>query len=220
MLEPEMSFCNLDGDMQVAEDYVKYVINYVLNSCSDEIAFFDKHYAEGDDFISTLRSVVDKPFESLDYTEAIEILENSGKKFDHPVSWGIDLQTEHERYLTDEHIKGPVFVINYPKDIKAFYMRANEDGKTVAAMDLLVPRCGELIGGSQREERYDVLEGKMKEHDLSMEDYGWYLDLRKFGTVPHAGFGLGFERLVMYLTEMKNIRDVVPVPRYPGFSKF
>jgi asparaginyl-tRNA synthetase len=167
-----------------------------------------------------LRGVAESTFQHLDYTEAIKILEGSGKKFEYPVTWGIDLQSEHERFLTEEYIKGPVIVVNYPKDIKAFYMKVNDDGRTVRAMDILVPGLGEIIGGSQREERHDVLLNRIREMKLPEESYWWYLELRKFGTVPHAGFGLGFERLLMYVTGMKNIRDVIPFPRFPGYAKF
>ena len=218
MLEPEIAFAELEDDMKLAEDMVKYIIKYVMDNCSSEMEFFNK-------FIDTtlldrLNNVVNSDFGRITYTEAIEKLKESGKKFEYPVEWGIDLQTEHERYLTDEVYKKPVFVIDYPKDIKAFYMRLNDDGKTVAAMDLLVPGVGEIIGGSQREERIDALEKRMQEMKLNKEDYWWYLDLRKYGGVKHAGFGLGFERALMYITGMQNIRDVIPFPRTPKNAKF
>lgn len=218
MIEPEMAFYDLKDNMQLAEDFFKYMVNYVLEKCPEEMEFFEKFIEPG--IIEAVRKVAQSKFEYLDYTEAIKILEGCGQKFEHPVSWGIDLQTEHERYLTDKHVKGPLFVVNYPKAIKSFYMRQNEDGKTVRAMDLLVPRIGEIIGGSQREERFDVIKQRMEELKMDLQDYWWYLDLRRFGTVPHAGFGLGFERFIMYITGMQNIRDVVPVPRYPGFAGF
>lgn len=218
MIEPEMAFYDLKDNMQLAEDFFKYMINYVLEKCPEEMEFFEKFIEPG--IVEAVRKVAQSKFEYLDYTDAIKILEKCDQKFEHPVSWGIDLQTEHERYLTDKHVKGPLFVVNYPKAIKSFYMRQNEDGKTVRAMDLLVPRIGEIIGGSQREERFEVLKSRIEELKMDPQDYWWYLDLRKFGTVPHAGFGLGFERFIMYITGMQNIRDVVPVPRYPGFAGF
>ncbi len=218
MIEPEMSFYDLSDNMSLAEDFVKFLINYVLEHCPEEMAFFDQWIEKG--IIEAVKKVAQSKFERITYTQAIEILEKSNKKFDYPVKWGIDLQSEHERFLTDEHFNGPVFVTDYPKEIKAFYMRLNEDGKTVRAMDMLVPRVGELIGGSQREERHDVLLQKIKAQNIKEEDLWWYLELRKFGTVPHAGFGLGFERFLMYITGMQNIRDVIPCPRFPGFAKF
>jgi asparaginyl-tRNA synthetase len=186
MIEPEMAFCDLQGDMRVAESFVKFMISYVLEHCTEEMEFFEERIEKG--IIEAVRKVADSKFEALDYTAAIAILEKCGKKFEYPVKWGMDLQSEHERYLAEEHVKGPVFVVNYPKDIKAFYMRLNDDGKTVRAMDLLVPRVGELIGGSQREERYDHLVRRMQEMKIPEKDLWWYLELRKFGTVPHAGF--------------------------------
>lgn len=213
MLEPEISFANLNDDMDLAEEMMKYLVNYILKECPEEIEFFNKFI--DDSLQQRLKDLASAKFKRITYTEAIEILEKSKEKFSYPVKWGIDLQTEHERYITDEVIKGPVFVTDYPKEIKAFYMRLNDDKKTVAAADLLVPGIGEIIGGSQREERIEVSRQRMKECGLNFEDYWWYLDLRRFGGVEHAGFGLGFERLLMYLTGMANIRDVIPFPRTP-----
>ena len=218
MIEPEIAFADLEDDMRLAEDMVKYVINYVMENAKEEMAFFNQFVDKG--IIDRLNLVATSDFGRVTYTEAIKILESCGKQFEYPVFWGCDLQTEHERYLTEEHFKKPVFVTDYPKEIKAFYMRLNDDQKTVAAMDLLVPGIGELIGGSQREERLDVLVERMNELGLKEEDYWWYLDLRRFGGTRHAGFGLGFERLVMYLTGMTNIRDVIPYPRTTGSADF
>ena len=218
MIEPEIAFADLQDDMRLAEDMVKYVIRYVLEHAPEEMAFFNQFIDKG--ILDRLNHVVNSDFGRVTYTEAVKILETCGKKFEYPVFWGCDLQTEHERYLTEEHFKKPVFVTDYPKEIKAFYMRMNEDNKTVAAMDLLVPGIGELIGGSQREERLDILLERMSELGLNEEDYWWYLDLRRFGGTRHAGFGLGFERLVMYLTGMSNIRDVIPFPRTTGSAEF
>jgi asparaginyl-tRNA synthetase len=218
MIEPEMAFCDLQGNAALAEEFVKSVLGAVLNRCADDLEFFDQWVEKG--LIEALRKVQEASFARITYTEAIQILQSAKTSFEYPVSWGIDLQTEHERYLSEVHVQGPVFVTNYPKEIKAFYMRVDEGEKTVSAMDLLVPRLGELIGGSQREERADVLERRILECNLPLEPYWWYLDLRKFGTVPHAGFGLGFERLIMYLTGMQNIRDVIPFPRVPGNADF
>ena len=218
MIEPEIAFADLEDDMRLAEDMVKYVINYVMENAKEEMTFFNQFVDKG--IIDRLNLVATSDFGRVTYTEAIKILENCGKQFEYPVFWGCDLQTEHERYLTEEHFKKPVFVTDYPKEIKAFYMRLNEDQKTVAAMDLLVPGIGELIGGSQREERLDVLLERMNELGLEEKDYWWYLDLRRFGGTRHAGFGLGFERLVMYLTGMTNIRDVIPYPRTTGQADF
>ena len=211
MIEPEMAFADLNDDMNLAEDMLKYLINYLLEDAKDEIGFFNSFIDKG--LLDRLNHVAQSDFARVTYTEAIEKLAASGKKFEYPVSWGMDLQTEHERYLTEEIYKRPVFVTDYPKDIKAFYMRLNDDKKTVAAVDCLVPGIGEIIGGSQREERFDVLEKRMSELGLKAEDYAHYLDLRRFGGCKHAGFGLGFERLVMYVTGMGNIRDVLPYPR-------
>ena len=218
MVEPEMAFCDLHGNAEVAEAFLKHVIRAVLEACPDDMAFFDKRIAPG--ILDNLQHVVDSPFERLTYTEAVEILAGSGKDFEFPVQWGADLQSEHERYLAEEHVKRPVVVTDYPKDIKAFYMYRNDDDRTVRAMDVLVPGVGEIVGGSQREHRRDVLERCMTEAGLSPADYGWYLDLRRHGSVPHAGFGLGFERLVQFVTGMANIRDVIPFPRTPGSAEF
>ncbi|MGL5378787.1 asparagine--tRNA ligase [Clostridium sp.] len=218
MIEPEISFADLKDDMELAEDMLKYVISHVMAECPEEMAFFNQFIDKG--VLDRLNHVISSDFGKVSYTEAIEILKNTDKEFDYPVEWGIDLQTEHERYLTEEYFKKPVFVTDYPKDIKAFYMRLNDDGKTVAAMDLLVPGIGEIIGGSQREERMDILTKRMAELGLKEEDYWWYLELRKFGETKHAGFGLGFERLIMYMTGMSNIRDVIPFPRTTGQSDF
>ena len=218
MVEPEIAFADLEDNMELAEDMIKYIINYVMENAPEEMEFFNNFVDKG--LIERLNAVVNSEFKRLPYTEAIELLQKSGHKFEFPVEWGCDLQTEHERYLTEEIIKGPVFVTDYPKDIKAFYMRLNPDGKTVRATDLLVPGIGEIIGGSQREERYDVLLDRIKELGLNEEDYWWYLELRKYGETKHAGFGLGFERLIMYITGMSNIRDVIPFPRTTGQSDF
>lgn len=220
MIEPEMAFYELADNMELAQDFVKDVLRQVLKSSASELEFLASQEWVQPGHLENLHAVAESTFQRMDYTDAIKVLESSGKNFEYPVSWGIDLQSEHERFLTDEYVKGPVTVVNYPKDIKAFYMRLNEDGKTVRAMDVLVPRLGEIIGGSQREERYDVLLGKIRAMDLDEQSYWWYLELRKFGTVPHSGFGLGFERLLMYVTGMQNIRDVMPFPRFPGFAKF
>jgi len=218
MIEPEVAFADLNDNMQLAEDMIKYIINYVLENCPEEMEFFNKFMDKG--LLERLNNLVNADFARVTYTEAVELLQKSGKKFEYPVQWGIDLQTEHERYLTEEIYKAPVFVTDYPKDIKAFYMRLNDDGKTVAACDLLVPGVGEIIGGSQREERYDVLKARIEEMGMDEKDYWWYMDLRKYGGVKHAGYGLGFERIIMYLTGMENIRDVLPFPRTPGVAEF
>ena len=211
MIEPEMAFADLADDMDVAEAMIKHIINYVMEKCPDEMAFFNSFVDKG--LVERLRHVASSDFARVSYTDAVEILKQNNDKFDYKVDWGCDLQTEHERYLTEQVYKKPVFVTDYPKDIKAFYMRLNDDGKTVAAADCLVPGIGEIIGGSQREDSYEKLTARMKELGLKEEDYGFYLDLRKYGSTRHAGFGLGFERCVMYLTGMANIRDVVPFPR-------
>ncbi len=218
MIEPEIAFADLDDDKALAEEFVKYIISYVRENAPEEMTFFNKFIDTG--LSERLDIVSGTPFEHITYTEAVEILKKSGQKFEFPVDWGKELQTEHEKYLTEMVYKKPVFVTDYPKDFKAFYMRQNDDGKTVAAMDLLVPGIGEIIGGSQREERVDRLEARMKEMNLELQDYWWYLDLRRYGGVPHAGFGLGFERLIMYLTGMDNIRDVIPFPRTPKNAEF
>ena len=218
MIEPEMAFCDLDGDLVVMEEMVKYIISTVLEKCPQEMDFFTKFVDKG--LRERLEHVRDSAFGRVTYTEAVELLQKSGKEFDYPVSWGVDLQTEHERYLTEEIFKKPLFVTDYPKEIKAFYMRLNDDGKTVAAADCLVPGIGEIIGGSQREERLDLLAARMAELGLNEEDYWWYLDLRRYGSCRHAGFGLGFERMVMYLTGISNIRDVELHPRTVGNADF
>jgi len=218
MIEPEIAFADLFDDMQLAEEMMKFIISYVLEKAPEEMQFFNDMIDKG--LLERLNFVMNSDFARVTYTEAIELLEKSGKQFEYPVKWGSDLQTEHERYLTEELLKKPVFVYNYPKEIKAFYMRLNDDNKTVAATDLLVPGVGEIIGGSQREERYDILVQRIAELGLKKEDYWWYLDLRRFGTNPHAGFGLGFERAIMYITGMQNIRDVIPFPRTPKNAEF
>ncbi len=218
MIEPEMAFADLTDYMDTAEAMIKFVIREVLRKCPAEMEFFSKFVDKG--LMERLNNVAENEFARISYTEAVTLLEQSGAKFDYPVSWGCDLQTEHERYLTEQHFKKPVFVTDYPKEIKAFYMRLNDDGKTVAAADCLVPGIGEIIGGSQREERLEVLEGRMAELGLSPDDYWWYLDLRRYGSTRHAGFGLGFERLIMYLTGVSNIRDVIPHPRTVGNADF
>ncbi|MEO0972667.1 MAG: asparagine--tRNA ligase [Pseudomonadota bacterium] len=217
MIEPEVAFADLNDNADLAEAFLKSIFREVLETCPDDMAFFAQHIDK--QAVDRLQAVVDKPFVRMDYAEAIEILKASGKRFEFPVEWGLDLQSEHERFLTEEHVGGPIVVTNYPKEIKAFYMRENDDEKTVAAMDVLVPGVGEIIGGSQREERLDVLDAKLKAHGLS-EDLWWYRDLRRYGTVPHAGFGLGFERVVLYVTGMDNIRDISPFPRVPNHAAF
>ncbi len=227
MIEPEVAFCDLQGDSELAEDFIKHLIEAVLTKRADDMKFFDERIEPG--LIARLKHVVETPFRRLPYTEAVRILEEAikgGKKFEYPVKWGTDLQSEHERFLTEEHFKQPVILMNYPKGIKAFYMRVNPPGTdgapgdTVAAMDVLVPKIGEIIGGSQREERLDVLDRRIEEMKLPAKEYWWYRDLRRYGTVPHAGFGLGFERAMMFLTGMQNIRDVIPFPRAPGQAEF
>lgn len=218
MIEPEMAFCDLEGNMDVAESFLKHIFSDVLNNCAADMEFLNERI--DNTIISTLEGIVNSEFERLPYTEAIKILENSGEKFEFPVHWGIDMQTEHERYLTEKKFNKPVIVTDYPEKIKAFYMKMNEDGKTVRAMDVLVPRIGEIIGGSQREDRIEMLEERMKQFGLEPEEYWWYLDLRRFGTVPHAGFGLGLERTVQFCTGMGNIRDVIPFPRTPKSADF
>ncbi len=218
MVEPEMAFCDIRGNMDLAEAFLKDLVKSVLESCPDDMAFFDRRI--DDTVIETLTGIVDLPFERMTYTEAVDILRRSGRSFDHPVSWGVNLQSEHERYLVEEHVRRPVIVIDYPKEIKAFYMYVNDDERTVAAMDVLAPRIGEIVGGSQREHRLAQLEGRIRECGLDPQEYWWYLELRRYGSAPHAGFGLGFERLVQFLTGMGNIRDVIPFPRAPGSAEF
>lgn len=218
MIEPEIAFADLEDNMELAEDMLKYIISYVMEKAPEEMEFFNNFIDKG--LLDRLNNIVDSNFARVTYTEAVELLEKENANFAYPVKWGIDLQTEHERFLTEKIFKKPVFVTDYPKDIKAFYMRLNDDGKTVAAMDLLVPGVGEIIGGSQREERLELLQGRMQELGLPEEDYWWYLDLRKYGGTKHAGFGLGFERAIMYITGMTNIRDVISFPRTPKTADF
>ena len=218
MVEPEMAYCDLEGDMDLAEEMIQYLIKDTLEHCSEDLELFGKFVDKG--LLERLHSVSNQAFQRISYTEAVKILETTEMKFEYPVEWGINLQTEHERFLTEEHFKSPVTVHDYPRSIKPFYMRINDDEKTSAAMDLLVPGIGEIIGGSQREERLDVLMKNMEEHSISKDDYSWYSDLRKYGTVPHSGFGLGFERMLMFVTGVANIRDVIPFPRTPGSANF
>jgi asparaginyl-tRNA synthetase len=218
MIEPEMAFCDLQLDMEIAEDFLKFLFKKVLNECKEDMEFFSKFVEKG--VKETLELVVNTPFAHMTYTEAIDVLTKNNDNFEYPVEWGSDLQTEHERYLTEVYCKSPVIVTDYPKEIKAFYMKLNEDNKTVRGMDVLVPRLGEIIGGSERESDLETLKARMKELDLNEEDYWWYLDLRRFGTVAHAGFGLGFERIVQYVTGVQNIRDVIPYPRTVGNAEF
>ncbi len=218
MIEPEMAFCDLTGNMELAEEFLKYIIHFVLDNCAADLEFFNKRI--DNTVLETLKHVAASRFEHVTYTEAIRILGSADRDWEFPVHWGADLQSEHERYLTEEKFKKPVIVTDYPKEIKAFYMRSNDDDKTVRAMDVLAPRIGEIIGGSQREERHDVLLEKIRGHDLAESAYWWYIELRKYGSAPHAGFGLGLERMLMYITGMKNIRDVIPFPRTPGYAEF
>ncbi len=218
MMEPEIAFADLDVNMDVAEDMMKYIIRYVLENAPEEMQFFNQFIDKT--LLERLNGLVNSDFGRITYTEAIEILKKADKKFEYPVEWGIDLQTEHERYLAEEYFKKPVFVTDYPKDIKAFYMKLNEDGKTVRAMDLLAPGIGEIIGGSQREDNFEKLEQRIKDMNLNEKDYWWYMELRKYGSVPHSGYGLGFERAIMYVTGMLNIRDVIPFPRGPKSLEF
>ncbi|MBC6421372.1 MAG: asparagine--tRNA ligase [Hormoscilla sp. SP5CHS1] len=218
MIEPEMAFCDLDGNMQLAEDFLKYVFKYVLDRCPEDMEFFNQRIDDG--VLARADNIINNEFARLTYTEAIALLEKADKKFEFPVRWGVDLQSEHERYLAEDLFKKPAIVTDYPVEIKAFYMRLNDDEKTVAAMDVLAPNIGEIIGGAQREERLEVLEGRIEAQGMSTEELWWYLDLRRFGTVPHAGFGLGFERLVQFMTGMSNIRDVTPFPRAPLSVEF
>jgi asparaginyl-tRNA synthetase len=218
MIEPEMAFCDLHGNMDLAEEFIKSLAKYAMEHCAEDLAFFAERVDKG--LEERLKFVVERPFVRVPYTDAVNILVKSGKKFEYPVQYGQNLQSEHERFLTEEHFKSPTTVFNYPREIKPFYMRVNDDGKTVTAMDVLVPGIGEVIGGAQREERPDVLDQQMAYHKLPPSDYWWYVDLRKYGTVPHAGFGLGFERLIMFLTGVSNIRDVIPFARTPGSAEF
>ena len=218
MVEPEVAFCELDGLADLAENFLKSIFSSVLERCPEDMEFFNRWY--DDTTIATLQGIVDSDFERITYTEAVDLLQKSGETFEFPVEWGIDLQSEHERYLTEKKLQKPVIVTDYPKGIKAFYMRLNDDDQTVRALDVLVPRIGEIIGGSQREERHDVLARRMNESGLDEDHYSWYLDLRRFGTVPHAGFGLGFERTVQFVTGVPNIRDVIPFPRTPKNAEF
>ena len=218
MVEPEMAFCDIEGDQDLAEEFLKYIFKYVLETCPEDMEFFNKRIDKS--VLETADNIINNEFERITYTKAIELLEKCNKKFEYAVEWGIDLQSEHERYLAEELFKKPLIVTNYPAAIKAFYMRLNDDEKTVAAMDVLAPKIGEIIGGSQREERLDVLERRINEMEIIPDDLWWYLDLRKYGTVPHAGFGLGFERVVQFMTGMGNIRDVIPFPRTPLSAEF
>lgn len=218
MVEPEIAFCDLEGDQNLAEEFLKYVFKYVLDYCPEDMAFFNQRISQN--VLTNAENIMNNEFARITYTEAINLLEKSKKKFEFPVEWGIDLQSEHERYLAEELFKKPVIVTDYPKDIKAFYMRLNDDQKTVAAMDILAPGIGEIIGGSQREERLNVLQSRIMECNVNGDELWWYLDLRRYGTVPHAGFGLGFERLVQFMTGMENIRDVIPFPRTPMNAEF
>jgi asparaginyl-tRNA synthetase len=218
MVEPEMAFCNLQGDMELAEEFLKYIFRFVLEQCPEDMEFFNQRI--DNTVLATAENIIQNEFARVTYTDAVALLEKSGKTFAYPVEWGLDLQSEHERYLAEEHFKKPTIVTDYPAKIKAFYMRLNEDGKTVAAMDILAPKIGEIIGGSQREERLEMLEQRIQSAGLDPAPYWWYLDLRRYGTVPHAGFGLGFERLVQFMTGMGNIRDVIPFPRAPQEVEF
>ena len=218
MIEPEVAFFELEDNMELAEDFLKYLIRYALDNCQDDLQFLAKMYDA--ELIDRLKFVVENDFVRLDYTEGIDILVKSGVKFEFPVSWGLDLQSEHERYLVERHFKKPVILINYPKEIKAFYMKQNDDGKTVRAMDVLFPKIGEIIGGSQREENLDKLRRRIEEVGVPEKDIWWYLDTRRWGSAPHSGFGLGFERLLLFVTGMGNIRDVIPFPRTPKNAEF
>ena len=218
MIEPEMAFCDLQGDMDLAEELVKYLAREMRERCPAELALFAKFVDQ--ELLGRLDFVIERPFQRLPYTEAVKLLQASGEKFEFPVEYGLNLQSEHERWLTEKHFQSPITVFDYPKEIKPFYMRLNDDGKTVAAMDLLVPGIGEIVGGSQREERLEVLTTNLQRHNMNLADYNWYLDLRRYGTVPHAGFGLGFERMLMFVTGVSNIRDVIPFARTPGSAEF
>jgi asparaginyl-tRNA synthetase len=218
MVEPEMAFCDLDGDIELAVEFIKYIFRYVLENCREDMELFNRFIDAT--VIDTLEKIISRDFKVLTYTEGMDILSKSGENFEFPVTWGSDLQSEHERYLCEKAFERPIVMVDYPKEIKAFYMKVNEDGKTVRAMDLLVPKIGEIIGGSQREDDYDTLLARIREAGLNPDDYWWYLELRRFGSVPHAGFGLGFERLIQFVTGMNNIRDVIPFPRTPGNVSF
>jgi asparaginyl-tRNA synthetase len=218
MIEPEMAFCDLQGDMDLAEELVKYLVRDIRDRCPEELGLFANFVDK--ELLRRLEFVIERPFQRISYTEAVELLRKSGEKFEFPVEYGLNLQSEHERWLTEKHFKSPLTVFNYPKEIKPFYMRLNDDNRTVTAMDLLVPGIGEIVGGSQREERLDVLEENLRRHRMNLADYKWYLDLRRYGTVPHAGFGLGFERMLMFVTAVANIRDVIPFARTPGSAEF
>jgi len=218
MIEPEMAFCDLSGNMDLAEKFLKYILQYVLDNAAEDMNFFNSFIKKG--IIDDIKHVINSPFTHVTYTEAVDLLLKADVKFEYPVEWGHDLQSEHERYLTETVYKGPVIVTDYPRDIKAFYMKLNEDGKTVRAMDILVPRLGEIIGGSERESDLEKLKTRLDEQNLDYKDYWWYLELRQYGTVPHSGFGLGFERLIQYVTGMQNIRDVIPFPRAVGSAEF
>ncbi|MDQ2770286.1 MAG: asparagine--tRNA ligase, partial [Bacteroidota bacterium] len=218
MIEPEVAFNELEENMDLAEDFLQSLVKYALEHCADDLAFLNEQYDK--ELLARLHSVADNAFQRLTYTEAVEILKSARQKFEFPVDWGTDLQSEHERYLVEKHFKKPVILTNYPKEIKAFYMKLNDDGRTVRAMDVLFPGIGEIIGGSQREEDYTKLTTRMAEMHLPAHELEWYLDTRRFGTAPHAGFGLGFERLVLFVTGMSNIRDVIPFPRYPRSAEF
>jgi asparaginyl-tRNA synthetase len=218
MVEPEMAFCALEGNMELAEAFLKYVFKYVMEICPEDMEFFNQRI--DDSVLQTAENIINSEFGRITYTEAIALLEKSDRTFEYPVSWGLDLQSEHERYLAEELFKKPVIVTDYPADIKAFYMRLNDDQRTVSAMDILAPKIGEIVGGSQREERFDMLERRMQERGIPQAELWWYMDLRRYGTVPHAGFGLGFERLVQFMTGMQNIRDVIPFPRFPLSAEF
>ncbi len=218
MIEPEMAFCDLEGNMDLAEEIVKYLVGDILDNCQDDLSLFSRFVDKG--LLDRLQFVRERPFKRVPYTEAMEILQKSGKKFEYPAEYGANLQSEHERFLSEDHFRCPVTVYDFPKEIKPFYMRSNDDGKTVGAMDLLVPKIGEIVGGSQREERYDVLAENLKRHGLDEKEYWWYLELRQYGTVEHSGFGLGFERMLMFVTGIANIRDVIPFARTPGNAEF
>ncbi|MFW5992420.1 MAG: asparagine--tRNA ligase, partial [Halanaerobiaceae bacterium] len=218
MIEPEMAFCDLSEMNRLIEDFIKFLFKYAISEAQEEMSFFNENIDPGR--LSTLEKIIDADFGEITFTDAIEILEKADEDFEFPVSWGVDLQTEHERYLTEKYFQKPIMVTDYPKEIKAFYMRVNDDQDTVAAVDCLVPQVGEIVGGSQREERYDILKRRMEEENMNFEKYDWFLDIRRYGTVPHSGFGLGFERILMYISGLENIRDVIPFPRTPKSARF